>query len=186
MNSTTVVNLFGGSGIGKSTTAAHLYAEMKYAGFNVELVREYVKAWAWHGKQITPFDQTYILGKQSQYESSLYGKVDYIVTDSPLLLGPVYETFHTGSSLNVGSAFAFLDQAKKNGVEHRNFVLKRNEPFDTRGRYESLEQATQVDNLIEHFLNLHHVHYDIIDAFSHQRAHVILSALRCGEMNSSN
>lgn len=142
---TKVINLFGGSGLGKSTTAAGLYYEMKLRGFHVELVREYVKQWAWEGTKVGPYDQLYLLGKQSKYESRLYGKVDYIITDSPLLLSPIYESFYAGKTIVREAALGFLEKAKANGVDHYNFILERHKPFDTRGRYETEEQARQVD-----------------------------------------
>jgi pantothenate kinase len=43
---TTIINVYGGPGAGKSTSAAYLYYLLKVAGKNVELVREYVKDWA--------------------------------------------------------------------------------------------------------------------------------------------
>ena len=36
----TVINLFGGPNVGKSTYAAHLYAQMKIRGLSVALVNE--------------------------------------------------------------------------------------------------------------------------------------------------
>jgi nicotinamide riboside kinase len=149
---TTVINLLGGSGIGKTTTAAHLFAEMKYSGLHCELVREYVKQWAWEGKKIGPFDQMYILGKQSKYESMLYGKVDYIVTDSPLLLCPIYERFYSNKDCVGPAAINFLEDAKTKGVKHLNFLLKRNKHFDTRGRFEDLETAQKVDAAVKNYL----------------------------------
>lgn len=38
-----VINLYGGPGTGKSTTAAMLFAKMKLAGFNCEYVPEFAK-----------------------------------------------------------------------------------------------------------------------------------------------
>lgn len=171
---TKVINLFGGSGIGKSTTAAHLFAEMKYRGMHVELVREYVKTWAWQNKQVGPFDQMYLLGKQSKYESILYGKVDYIVTDSPLLLCPIYEPYHSGKELVAPAALNFIEDAKTKGVEHINFVLNRNKIFDTRGRYDTLEQATQVDSAVRKFLQEHNIPYHEIMSEDRKRVDEIL------------
>lgn len=174
---TKVINLFGGSGIGKSTTAAHLFAEMKYKGLHCELVREYVKTWAWQNKQVGPFDQIYLLGKQSKYESILYGKVDFIVTDSPILLCPIYERFHSGKELVAPSALNFLEDAKTKGVEHVNFVLKRNKIFDTRGRYDTLEEAIAIDNLIKNFLTENNIPYTEIEAEDRERVTEILKHL---------
>ena len=83
---TTIINLYGGPGTGKSTSAAYFYYLLKAQGKNVELVREYVKDWAWEGRKISTYDQIYFLGKQVRRESMLYGKVDWIVTDSPIMM----------------------------------------------------------------------------------------------------
>lgn len=70
---TVVINMFGGSGCGKSTTAALLFARLKLKGAHVELVREYVKYWAWNDRQVKEFDQLYLLGKQSAYHGLFLG-----------------------------------------------------------------------------------------------------------------
>lgn len=171
---TKVINLFGGSGIGKSTTAAHLFAEMKYRGMHVELVREYVKTWAWQGRQVGPFDQMYLLGKQSKYESILYGKVDYIVTDSPLLLCPMYELFYSGKELVAPAAFNFIEDAKSKDVHHFNFVLTRNVPFDTRGRYQTEEEAIRVDEAVMQFMRKYDIPHKVICSEGFKRVEEIL------------
>jgi hypothetical protein len=151
---TTVINLFGGSGCGKSTTAASLFSRMKLAGTHVELVREYVKYWAWNDRKIREWDQLYLLGKQSAYESMLYGKVDYIVTDSPILLAGVYQEFRSNGedSYVSNAAQAFMAHAEEQGVTYKNFFLKRNKPFDPRGRYETENQAKEVDRFVYDYL----------------------------------
>lgn len=151
---TTVINLFGGSGCGKSTTAALLFARMKLMGLHVELVREYVKYWAWNDRKVREWDQLYLLGKQSAYESNLYDKVDYIVTDSPILLAGIYQEFRSLGKYTYLStaAQAFMAHAEERGVTYKNFFLKRNKPFDTRGRYETEEQAKEVDQFVHNYL----------------------------------
>ena len=150
---TRVINMLGGSGIGKSTTAAGLYHTMKLQGMDVELVREYVKNWAWDGKKIGQYDQIYIFGKQSRSEYMLYGKVDYIITDSPIILSPVYEKFYNdGESMIEEAAIKFLTKAENNGVEHVNFLLERQKEFNPEGRYETEEQAKQVDLEVRKFI----------------------------------
>jgi ABC-type oligopeptide transport system ATPase subunit len=151
---TTVINLFGGSGCGKSTTAALLFARMKLMGLHIELVREYVKYWAWNDRKVREWDQLYLLGKQSAYESMLYGKVDYIVTDSPILLAGIYQQFRSkGKDTYVGDAAkAFMAHAQQNGVTHRNYFLSRNKPFDPRGRWETEEEAKEIDRFVLSYL----------------------------------
>lgn len=172
---TKVINLFGGSGIGKSTTAAHLFAEMKYRGLHCELVREYVKSWAWENKPIGPFDQMYLLGKQSKYESILYGKVDYIVTDSPLLMCPIYERYYSGKDCVGPAAVNFLEDAKSKGVHHLNFLLKRFAEFDTRGRFETAEQAQAVDVAVKNYLEQNNIDFHELTVSDRTRVDEILA-----------
>jgi energy-coupling factor transporter ATP-binding protein EcfA2 len=153
---TKVINLFGGSGCGKSTTAAALFALMKQRGYHVELVREYCKYWAWNNRKVSEWDQLYLLGKQSAYESMLYGKVDFIVTDSPILLAGVYQDYRSeGKHKYVGDAAkAFMNHATESGsVEYLNFILKRSKPFDPRGRWETEDQAKHIDKFVSNYLS---------------------------------
>ena len=53
---TQIISLHSGPGTGKSTSAAQLFAELKQRHCSVELVREYVKKWAWEGRKISGFD----------------------------------------------------------------------------------------------------------------------------------
>lgn len=174
---TVVVNMLGGSGIGKSTTAAGLYYNMKLAGMNVELVREYVKVLAWQGTPIGQFDQVNIFGEQCKLEHTLYGKVDYIVTDSPILLAPIYEVFHHGSSIMEEAAIKFLNKAESEGVKHVNILLGRNKPYDTRGRYQTEEEAAVVDKMALDFLEKNSMPYHILHGPDNERVDKILQLL---------
>jgi ABC-type transporter Mla maintaining outer membrane lipid asymmetry ATPase subunit MlaF len=61
---TYVINFLGGSGLGKSTTAALVFGALKLQRQNCELVREYVKEMAWAGIGVGPFGQSIIYGRQ--------------------------------------------------------------------------------------------------------------------------
>lgn len=174
---TTVINMLGGSGIGKSTIAAGLYYNMKLAGMNVELVREYVKVLAWQGTKIGQFDQVNIFGEQCKSEHTLYGKVDFIVTDSPILLAPIYEVFYHGDSIMEEAAIKFLNKAKANGIKHLNIVLGRNKPYDTKGRYQSEEEALDVDKRTLNFLNKYSMPYFEVDGPDQDRVQKIMEIL---------
>jgi len=175
--STTVINLYGGSGIGKSTCAAGLFAEMKQRGYNVELVSEYVKTWAWTGRVPTGFDQVYIFGKQASRESLLYNKVDYIITDSPLLLSGYYENYHLKEAIVLPAVLNFIDYASRHEVKHLNFFLKRLKKFDPRGRYESEEQAKAIDVDMKRWLNNLEVPLIDIETSDRERVEAIISLL---------
>lgn len=154
MKTTTVLNLFGGPATGKSTLAAELYAKLKTKGISCELVREYLKIWAWEGKEIRPVDQIYLLGQQAQAEAVLYGKVDYIITDSPVLLPAVYQKlFHEGTYIGDAAKGIMTDARKHHNVKYENYVLIRQEgPYESEGRYQDLETAKQIDEAIINYL----------------------------------
>lgn len=141
---TTIINLWAGPGAGKSTTAAEVFARLKKAGYIVELVREYVKDWAWQGRTPGPWDDVYLTAKQLQAESILYGKVDYIVTDSPVGLGCAYAT---GPQVETQKALAKSIRARQHaaGIRHVDCFLKRTKPYAAAGRFETEEQAQQRD-----------------------------------------
>lgn len=172
---TVVINLLGGSGCGKSTASCGLFYELKRKERNVELVREYVKAWAWEGKQVGPFDQPYIFGKQLKMETSLYGKVQYIITDSPLLLSPMYEMFYNnGESLVYESCMKHIEKAKKSNVEYLNFMLKRTKKYKQEGRYETEERAREFDQFLRDGLNRLGINYIDIESEDDQKVNEIL------------
>lgn len=127
---------------------------MKREGLHVELVREYCKYWAWNDKKVREWDQLYLLGKQSAYESMLYGKVDYIVTDSPILLAGIYQDYRSsGKHTYVATAAkAFMEHARSRGINFRNFFLRRAKPFDPRGRWETEEEARNIDEVVLKYL----------------------------------
>lgn len=182
MKKTIVINLFAGSGAGKSTTAAALYAAMKLRGYHVELVREYIKEWAWAGRKPDRYDQIYIMGKQIHAESPLYHKVDYIITDSPFLLSPFYEQHNFPDAADrlpcKKAAFAFKRWAEQNDIEYINFFLVRKKKFDPRGRYETEEQAIQIDDELAKWLNSNNVPFDYIDVSDKQRVRTILKEIK--------
>lgn len=176
MQKTQVINLFGGPGVGKSTTAAGLYYFMKLKKFKVELVREYVKMWAWENRHVSAIDQIYITGKQAKYEYSLYNKVDFIITDSPMLLGPVYEKVYSGPEIVKESVFNFIDSTKEI-VQHHNIVLSRHKNYDPHGRYQSEDEAKEVDTKIKNFLDDYKIAYTVCNEEDSQRVEWIFNYL---------
>lgn len=145
---TTIINVYGGPGSGKSTSAAYLYYLLKVAGENVELVREYVKDWAWEGRKFSVYDEIYFLGKQVRHESMLFGKVDWIITDAPVYMTAYYASLYCQPPLAQGvvaAAQAFYQQAQDDGHQHLHVMLSRTMPYQAEGRYQNQEQALAVD-----------------------------------------
>lgn len=140
---TTVINLHGEPGCGKSTLAALIYAMMKMRGMGVELVREYIKSWAWEGRPVRGSDELYIFTKQERAESLLYGKVDWIITDRPLALSIVYDRLYRG---NMESAYrkAMEEQQARYNVKYIDLMVKSKHPYVSAGRYHTEDEAREI------------------------------------------
>ena len=152
MNKTTVINLFGGSGIGKSTQAAHLFYHLKCLGHSAEYVNEYIKEHIWANRKDvirsdTDIKQDYIFAKQHKKQYILQGKVDYIITDSPLPLSAFYAYKDELYPYLEGYVIGCF-----NRFNNINILLKRNPelPFQTEGRLQkTVEEAIQLDNTLK-------------------------------------
>ena len=153
---TTVVNLIGGPSIGKSTCAAYLYYLFKKDGKRAELVRECVKDWLYEGKSVGSFDQLYFLGEGIRRETVLYNKVDYVISDSPVLLNLAYARKYCSKNI-VNSVEmminAFYVQASSEGHRHVDVLLKRTHDYVEKDRYETKEQALEIDKNLTSILS---------------------------------
>lgn len=145
---TMFVNLFAGPGVGKSTTAADLFAAMKRRGDSVELVTEYVKSWAWEERKPVTYDQFYFFGKQSRREHVLTDRVEVVVTDAPSIITCYYtQVYGEASTATIFRMMALEYRRMLSDAGHTFFdvFLKRVKPYDPRGRFQSAEQAAAVD-----------------------------------------
>jgi hypothetical protein len=154
---TTVINLFGGPGCGKSTVATGLFSKMKQERHSCEYVSEYAKEITWEGTHALLENQIHVFAEQFRRQYRLLGKVSYIVTDSPLLLSAVYfdrlakqlleETRCPFSPDFIAQTRAYFISAF-NQFENRNYILDRTKPYDTAGRNQSLDEARLLDKEI--------------------------------------
>ena len=144
---TVAINLFAGPGAGKSTTAAGVFRLLKLRGFNVELVTEYAKDLTWAGRHKTLNDQLYVFAKQHHRMTMCADQVDYIVTDSPLLLSRIY-----------GPEDAMLDDvilSRFRAFRNVNFFIQRTKPYSSIGRTQTAEQALKIDTEVrKHLVDL--------------------------------
>ena len=90
-----LINLFGGPGIGKSGIAAGITYKMKKKHINVNNPYEFPKRLAWDNNIPAISDQLYVFANQHRGIAECYGKVDYIVIDSPILFSTIYHRYYT-------------------------------------------------------------------------------------------
>lgn len=145
MKNTLLVNLYAGPGAGKSTGAAYIFAKLKMAGVDCEYVSEYAKDRVWQEDQF-PLQhcQLYVTGKQCLKIYRLLGKVDVIVTDSPIAVGAMYTTEKPYQDV-------CLYEAKKYKNTY-NLFINRFKPYNQNGRNQTEEEAKEIDRKIKAFL----------------------------------
>lgn len=141
-----IINLFAGPGAGKSTLAHGLMYELKMRGEEVEFAGEYAKDLTWEERLVALRDQPYIFGKQYHRLFRLSEKVDYVVTDSPLLLSLIYgNNFPASFKMSVRDLF--------NSFCNVNFFVVRNKPYKVKGRNQTEGEARILDEKIRALLS---------------------------------
>lgn len=164
-----VVNLFGGPGTGKSTNAAGVFYQLKQRCIRAELITEYAKDKVWEKAYDTLSDQLYVFGKQNHKLFRVKDKVDYAVTDSPLLLSRVYGT-------HMGSTFKELVLEIFKGYDNINIFLTRHKEYDPVGRMQTFKEACGIDERIKTLLTDYNLPFTEVLA-NYEAVEVILEIL---------
>lgn len=138
---TIIMNLYGGPGTGKSTIMASLFARLKWDGVNCEMAPEFAKEKVWEGSLDTLDNQIYVFGKQYHAIHRLLGKVDVILTDSPLLLSLYY-----GSGQS--EAFKALVAETHSSLNNINVFLRREKEYNPIGRLQTEDEAKGIDSAV--------------------------------------
>lgn len=154
---TIVINAFGGPCAGKTTACWEIASELKKRGITCEYVSEYTKDLIYDGKMYmlddTMFHQQMILCEQRHRLDRLLGKVNVIVTDSPLFLSIVYASDRTDEYItHVLNVF--------NDYNNFNFIIERgSDEFQQAGRKQNFEESLQKDREIKELLDKYNIKF---------------------------
>lgn len=155
---TRTVNLFGGPGTGKSTTAAGLFKLLKVRGVNADLAMEYAKGKVWEESIVgVAKDQLYMLAKQNHAVFCRLGKVDVIVTDSPIIL-----SLYHGRNMSEAFKTVVMEEYEKQAPV--SVFLTRVKPYNPAGRTESEEEARKMDSYFREILDERKIPYFVMTA----------------------
>lgn len=157
-----LINFFGGPGIGKSTQAADLFTMMKKNNLDVELTFEFPKLLAWDKNIEALKDQFFVTANQHRNISRLYGQVDYIIIDSPILLGTIYKKKY---DINNEYSDNFYGEEFDNFIislfkkyNSLNIFLEREEKsFNQLGRIQSYDESIIIDEEIKNKLRINDI-----------------------------
>lgn len=149
---TLVVNLFAGPGAGKTTCAWEIASELKKRGIVTEYVPEYAKELVWDENYEALADQEGIFAEQAHRVNRLVGKVDVVVTDSPILFSHIY---------GENNSEEFSKQIWDEHYSHHNFNLfiNRGSKFEQQGRIHNLAESKEKDAEIKQMLDENMVYY---------------------------
>ena len=155
---TLVVNLFGAPGAGKSTGAAAIFSKLKMIGINAELIGEFAKDKVWEENSEVFKNQAYIFGKQSFRQSRCDGKVDVMITDSPLPLSILYNTdpyLTENFNLTVMDVF--------NSYNNLNFYINRVKRYNPKGRNQTEEESNSLVEPLKELLKERNIPFEEVN-----------------------
>lgn len=149
-----IVNLYGAPGAGKSTGAAYVFSQLKMRGINAELVTEFAKDKVWEESKAVFDNQLYIFAKQYFRISRLHGKVDVVVTDSPLLLS----SYYGDEDKALGNEFKDLVYKVSSRYKSYDAFIDRAKPYNPVGRFQNEEESDEISQELKEFLRERHIY----------------------------
>ncbi len=165
-----VVNLFGGPGIGKSSIASGLTYKLKKNHIDCDNPYEFPKSLAWDQNYSAISDQLFVVSNQHRGIVKSFGKVDYIILDSPVILSLIYKDYYNEQrdtdypSRLYGDNFDNMILDIHNGYDSINILLKRGDgQHNDKERLHNLEESREIDLMIKNSLDNHKIDYHEVE-----------------------
>lgn len=151
---TIVINIAGGPGTGKTTIAAELFSKLKEKGYEVENVSEFAKELVWEGRSQAFDDRLYMHGEQNHRLMQMNGKLDFIITDSPLFLTSVYNDYYLKDkfSKSYNKMIDLVTTETFKLYNNKTYLLQRNTDYKIIGRRENQKKALDIDKALLKYL----------------------------------
>lgn len=161
MKKTIVINILGGPGVGKTTIANELFIRLKKLGKDVEAVSEFAKELVWEKRSEAFDDRLYMHAEQNHRLMMMNNNLDYIITDSPLILTSIYNNYYLKNKFSK-KYNAMIDEMSIqtwNLYNNITFYIERKADYNNVGRRESQKQAIDIDLKIKKYLKDHNIEY---------------------------
>lgn len=154
---TKIINLTGQPSAGKSTLSHGLMYKMKMNLMNVEHVSEFAKDLTWDDNTQALSNQMYVAGEQFQRIERLMGKVEFIITDSPIILSIFYAPDKYPESFKA----TVVELYKQ--YDNMNYFVNRVKPYNPEGRVHSEEESEKLSSTIYNALGLYNIPFKEIN-----------------------
>lgn len=157
---TKIINLIGAPCTGKSTAAASIFADLKKSGINVEYSFEAAKLLSYMNAKEYIENQIYVFSQQFTSQWALIDKVDYVITDSPLILSSIYYSYYYEKTKQnlfdkeyKNLAIDFYDKTFQSFNNMNFYIMPNEEMYQETGRHHDINDVVFIDNLIKNKLN---------------------------------
>ena len=165
-----VINGYGGPGAGKSTACLEITAALKKEGYNAEYVQEYAKELVYDKDMEmldgSPEHQYEILKEQTRRMDRLYDQVDFIVTDSPVMLNTIYNKQLTPEYESL------VNELQGEYINYSFFMERDVSNFEEEGRIHNLTESIEKDNEIKDMLQKNEIKYK---TYNHENVNEIVN-----------
>lgn len=165
-----VINGYGGPGAGKSTACLEITAALKKEGYNAEYVQEYAKELVYEKDMEmldgSPEHQYEILKEQTRRMDRLYDQVDFIVTDSPVMLNTIYNKQLTPEYESL------VNELQGEYINYSFFLERDASNFEEEGRIHNLTESIEKDNEIKDMLQKNEIKYK---TYNHENVNEIVN-----------
>lgn len=165
-----VINGYGGPGAGKSTACMEITAALKKEGYNAEYVQEYAKELVYEKDMEmldgSPEHQYEILKEQTRRMDRLYDQVDFIVTDSPVMLNTIYNKQLTPEYESL------VNELQEEYINYSFFMERDVSNFEEEGRIHNLTESIEKDNEIKDMLQRNEIKYK---TYNHENVNEIVN-----------
>lgn len=139
---TSIINLWAGPGVGKSRTAAGLFNLMKTRGHKVELVTEVAKFYTYE-RNLSALKDSFLLMSRQEYVQKIIADngVDWIITDSPPMLGLAY-----APKVDLPALHKMAEHFRGRYTNYDVCLVRdTSRPYEQYGRNQTLPEAQALD-----------------------------------------
>lgn len=165
-----VINGYGGPGAGKSTACLEITAALKKEGYNAEYVQEYAKELVYEKDMEmldgSPEHQYEILKEQTRRMDRLYDQVDFIVSDSPVMLNIIYNKQLTPEYESL------VNELQGEYINYSFFMERDASNIEEEGRIHNLTESIEKDNEIKDMLQKNEIKYK---TYNHENVNEIVN-----------
>lgn len=157
---TVVVNFIASPNSGKSLTSALVFSELKMNHQKAEYIQEYAKFLIYSNRIDELNNQYQVSYEQYKMLKPMDGVVDYLVCDSPLLLGLYYNRNHTNNICDVKKTEKLLIDKINEFTNVYIFLDKDPDlPYENEGRIHTEEQSKQIQIGLQDLLDEFNIPY---------------------------